>query len=198
MAVSEYTSMSRLYSLVPEMVAEPIAWGTYTEEENVYFFVCRFRELSEDIPDVYDFPAKVAELHKRGVSKEGSFGHSYVTYSGRNPQFFPPSKSWEECFSKGLSNEFDLEEKAHGPDPEFQKLREILFDKIIPRLLRPLEAEGRKVTPTLVHGDLWDGNTSIDVETGLPLIFDAVTFFAHNECKLTLKLAVFCWQILLT
>jgi protein-ribulosamine 3-kinase len=106
----------------------------------------------------------------------------YVTYSGRNPQYFPPSKSWEECFTLGLKAEFEQEERTHGPDAEMRRLRDEFFDKVIPRLLRPLETEGRKVTPRLVHGDLWDGNASVDVNKGNPVIFDAVPIYAHNEC----------------
>jgi protein-ribulosamine 3-kinase len=59
----------------------------------------------------------------------------------------------------------------------------ILFDKVIPRLLRPLESEGRSVKPSLVHGDFWYGNSGIDVDADEPLIFDACCFYAHNECK---------------
>lgn len=57
--------------------------------------------------------------------------------------------------------------------------------KIIPRLLRPLESEGRTLTPCIVHGDLWDGNASVDVNTGHPMIFDGTPLYAHNECKLS-------------
>ncbi|KAK8117841.1 uncharacterized protein PG998_006122 [Apiospora kogelbergensis] len=41
-----------------------------------------------------------------------------------------------------------------------------------PRLLGVLEADGTKVDPTLVHGDLWEGNCSVDADTGAPMIFD--------------------------
>lgn len=57
----------------------------------------------------------------------------------------------------------------------------VLFDKVIPRLLRPLESSGRSVKPSLVHGDLWYANSGIDTETGKLLIFDACSFYAHNE-----------------
>ena len=65
------------------------------------------------------------------------------------------------------------ETEAKGEDPEFAILVPALFDKVIPRLLRPLESEGRSVKPSLVHGDLWYANSGIDVGTGLSLVFDA-------------------------
>jgi len=39
------------------------------------------------------------------------------------------------------------------------------------------------LVPSLVHGDLWDGNASADVETGRPMIFDATPLYAHKECE---------------
>lgn len=182
MVSAEYESMKVLHKVIPEMVAEPIAWGAY-DEPDIYFFVCRFVELSEDIPEVSDFPALLAEMHKRGVSPTGEFGFPITTYSGRNPQYFPPSNTWEECFTKGLTGEFNLEEGTHGPDEEMRRLRQDFMTKVVPRLLRPLETEGRTLVPRLVHGDLWDGNASVDVSNGHPMIFDAVPLYAHNECK---------------
>jgi protein-ribulosamine 3-kinase len=63
------------------------------------------------------------------------------------------------------------------------ELRNAIPKKVIPRLLRPLEIDGRKLLPRLVHGDLWDGNTSVDVAMDLPVIFDACSSYAHNECE---------------
>jgi hypothetical protein len=62
-------------------------------------------------------------------------------------------------------------------------LREGIMEKVIPRLLRPLETDGNQIQPCLVHGDLWDGNTSVDGATGKPLIFDACSSYAHHECE---------------
>ena len=130
-----------------------------------------------------DFPALLAEFHGRSKSAAGDFGFPITMFGGRNPQTFPLTKSWEECFSKGLDKIFDMEEQTHGPDEEMQRLRDGLMTKLIPRLLRPLETEGRVLVPSLVHGDLWDGNASVDVETGRPMIFDATPLYAHKECE---------------
>lgn len=185
MVASEYKSMKALYEIAPELVAEPIAWGAYTAEPETYFFVCRFCALSGAVPSQDgDFPALLAELHRRGVSPTGKFGMPYVTYSGRNPQFFPPSDSWEDCFARGLEVVFAVEEETHGPDEELCAPRDGIMRKVIPRLLRPLETTGRSLMPRLVHEDLWDGNASVDLSSGAPRIFDGVCFYAHNEYEL--------------
>ena len=74
------------------------------------------------------------------------------------------------------------EENAHGPSEDLNRLSPILFDRVIPRLLRPLATEGRPIRPVLVHGDLWHGNMATNDETGAPISFDPAAFWAHNEC----------------
>jgi fructosamine-3-kinase len=76
-----------------------------------------------------------------------------------------------------------LEEEARGPSEELQQLSGPFFDKVIPRLLRPLETGGRTIKPVLLHGDLWLGNVSTQAESENPLLFDASAFWGHNECK---------------
>ncbi|KAH8886230.1 hypothetical protein GQ53DRAFT_828231 [Thozetella sp. PMI_491] len=88
MASSEFEAMTTLYQIMPEMVAPPVAWGSYESSPDTHFFVCEFRELSDDIPDPYPFASPMAELHKRGVNAEGKFGMPSVTFGGNNPQFF--------------------------------------------------------------------------------------------------------------
>ena len=71
----------------------------------------------------------------------------------------------------------------HGSDEEMRHLHTIIVEKVIPRLLRPLETGGNEIQPCLVHGDLWDGNTSTNARTNEPLIFDGSSIYAHNECE---------------
>ena len=180
----EYRCTKLLRSIIPEMVAEPLAWGAYKSSPDTYFFACRYRHLSGDIPSPSDFPRLVAQLHKRGVNRTGEFGFPLTIFGARDLELrFPMSTSWEECFSGGIAVSFDREEETHGPDGELAGLREGIMSKVIPRLLRPLQTGGRTLTPRLCHGDLWDGNASVDVDTGRPMIFDAAPVYAHNECE---------------
>lgn len=175
--------MTLFHSVLPDVVAEPIAWGSYTQEPDTHYFVCRYVPFTNDLPDAPALATILADLHERATSPTGEFGSLHVGFGGRNPQYFPPSKSWEECFSNGLASIFVMEEETQGPDEEMSRLREGLMTKVIPRLLRPLETEGRVLTPSLVHGDLWDGNAAVDARSGKPVIFDALPLYAHNECR---------------
>ncbi|POS75160.1 hypothetical protein DHEL01_v206446 [Diaporthe helianthi] len=186
MVSSEYTAAQAMYSAYPELVPEPIAWGTYKAEDEVYFLLMRFYDLSGDIPDVSTFPALLARLQTRpeAKSKTGEFGFPIITYGGRNPSVFPLSKSWEATLTGCLEAAFIAEEQTHGPDPEMTRLKGELFLKVIPRLVRPLESEGRRIEPILCHGDMWDGNVSVDKATGKPKIFDPTPLYAHREYEL--------------
>ena len=74
-------------------------------------------------------------------------------------------------------------EEPQGPDDELRELFTQTMEKVVPRLLRPLETGGRQISPCLIHGDLYSGNVSVDVETGKPVLYDATCLYAHNECK---------------
>lgn len=183
MVSSEFEAMILLFRVIPEMVARPVACGSYESADDTHFFVCEFCELSDDIPDPHPFASLVAELHKRGVSPNGKFGMPYVTFGGNAPQLFPVTESWEECFTTGIRGVFAAELKSQGADEDIEILTSTVLEKVIPRLLRPLAEDGRTITPRLVHGDLWDGNASVDVKTGKPMIFDATPLYAHSECR---------------
>ena len=179
----EFESMSATHALLPDFTPKPIAWGTYETVPDTHFFLCEFREMIDEMPDPHRFTARLAALHQNSKSPQGKFGFHVTTYTGNLPQDNEWEASWETYFAKSMRRALNLELEAKGPDPEFDTLVPALFDKVIPRLLRPLESDGRSLKPSLVHGDLWYANSGIDVGTGESLIFDACSFYAHNECK---------------
>lgn len=179
----EFESMKAIYNRVPNFAPKPIAWGTYQTLPSTYFFLCEYREMLDDIPEPHKFAKGLAELHQSSKSPTGKFGFHTTTYSGNLPQMTEWEASWEVFFSKNVRLALEHEIKAKGPDPEFDTLVPAIFDKVIPRLLRPLESDGRSVKPSLVHGDLWYANSGIDVDTDDSLVFDACCFYAHNECR---------------
>ncbi|KAK2881769.1 hypothetical protein FQN49_000436 [Arthroderma sp. PD_2] len=189
MVQSEFESMKAIYNVSPSFVPKPIAWGTYQSIPDTHFFLGEFRVMEDDtVPSPRigegEFVTRLAKLHRDSQSPNGKFGFHLPTYSGNLPQMTEWEDSWEVFFAKNLRWALKLELDVHGPDPEFDTLVPIIFDKVIPRLLRPLESEGRSVKPSLVHGDLWYANSGVDVKTGEALVFDACCFYAHNEYEL--------------
>lgn len=112
------------------------------------------------------------------------FGFDCVTYNGNLPQENTWHDSWETFFANGLRHVLRLREERGGPETELDAVLPPLFDIVIPRLLRPLESDGRRVKPSLVHGDLWCGNTGVvDEGLGEGIVYDPASFWAHNECS---------------
>lgn len=184
MVSGEFASMTAIYQVVPEFVPKPLAWGAYDAVPDTHFFLCEFRDMVDDMPDPHKFGSLLAGLHQSSASPTGKFGFHTTTYAGSLPQFVGWEDSWETFFTKSMRHALDLETERRGTTEELESLSKVLFDKVIPRLLRPLESNGRSVKPSLVHGDLWYGNSGIDKESDQPLVFDACCFYAHNECEL--------------
>lgn len=178
----EFESSLEIYKLLPDFIPEPIAWGSYRSMPDTHFFLCKFREMTEDLPSPHKFAARLAALHQNSKSPEGKFGFYVNNCMGNLSLSNEWEGSWEKFFTRNMRHTLKLELAAQGPEPEFETLVPVLFDKVIPHLLRPLESEGRSVKPSLIHGDLWYANTGIDADTGEPLVFDACCFYAHNEC----------------
>ncbi|KAI1842338.1 hypothetical protein JX266_011506 [Neoarthrinium moseri] len=175
----EYLGIGTLRDVIPDMVPELIGWGTYQETPDTHFLLSRFIEMTGDIPTVSNFPARVAELHKKGISPDGKFGFPHLLHGGMNPLPTPSCDTWEECFTEMIKFNMAKDEAMHGVDAEMTELEMAIVEKVIPRLLRPLN-----ITPRLVHGDLWDGNASVDKSNGRPVIFDPLCLYAHNEFEL--------------
>lgn len=135
------------------------------------------------MPEPHQFAALLSTLHQKSVSPTDKFGFHITTCAGNLPQYVGWEDSWETFFAKSMRWALDLEIERKGRSEELDILSRALFDKVIPRLLRPLENEGQTVKPSLVHGDLWYANAGLDVDSGQPLVFDACCFFAHNECE---------------
>ncbi|CAO1598012.1 hypothetical protein XANCAGTX0491_001789 [Xanthoria calcicola] len=161
----EFEGMSWLYFMTPDFVPRPHAWGTY------------------QLPGIESFTSAVARLHKASVPfSPGEYGFSVPTHMGFIAQENSWCSTWEDFFRQGMVRMLAREQNVHGPWPELDELCEQLYDKVIPRLLRPLIVL-KSITPVLVHGDLWYGNCCTDSATGKPIVFDACVSWAHNECN---------------
>ena len=90
--------------------------------------------------------------------------------------------TWEEYYIRGLKDFMRQEEVVHGQSPELEELKGPFFEKVVPRLLRPLEWGEDKIKPCLLHGDIWYGNIAEIAGTDTPIMFDPAAFWAHNEC----------------
>ncbi|KAJ8131555.1 hypothetical protein O1611_g2072 [Lasiodiplodia mahajangana] len=189
MIQGEFESLKAIHNVSPELVPLPYAWGRLDAaaplNDSAYFLLMQFREVGEQPPDALAFTTRLADLHKNSESPTGKFGFHVTTCHATLPQVTDCwEDSWEVLYRKQLEQMIRLDEEKHGEWPDFQKVCKLTLEIVIPRLLRPLQSEGRSIKPCLLHGDLWDENTATDTGTGEPFIFDAGSFYGHNEYEI--------------
>ena len=183
MCKAEYEGVAELYKVAPDFVPRPIGWGTYKADSNAHFYLAVFVDMIEERPDMPKFCSALARLHKDSMKlSNGRFGFHVVTYSGSMYQAVEWTYSWEELWIKSIKAYAVQEREIHGPSDELDKLLSLYYEKVCPRLLRPLQTSGRMIKPVLIHGDIWYGNIATNAENGEPITFDPSVFWAHNEC----------------
>ncbi|CAG8975455.1 hypothetical protein HYALB_00004769 [Hymenoscyphus albidus] len=183
-AEAEYDGARALATCIPDNVVAPIAWGKLNKNKSKSFFMTRFLHLDAQSPPILPLLAILKRLHETSVSPTGKFGFHVTTHFGPPPMINNWTDNWERFFSRQWHADLTEVQKVHGEDRELQALGEEFCEKVIAKLLRPLQTGGRNIKPTLCHGDLWDGIVHVDVNTKRSILFDPVCFYGHNEMDL--------------
>ena len=188
MVKGEFEGAKAINAIIPNNCPKPLAHGTYVSDSGYHFFLCDFADMDDEMPSAEEFVNVVVQLHQNSQSPTGKFGFHVTTHAGDHPLQTAWTDSWEEFFTRQMREEILWERDVQGPNEEMESLVQQMFEKVIPRLLRPLQTGGRSIKPTLVHGDLWHGNVGVDIDGDRPILFDPCACYAHNECKSTPRL----------
>ncbi|KAL8648353.1 MAG: hypothetical protein Q9226_006029 [Calogaya cf. arnoldii] len=186
MTEGEFESLKEMHAASPIFVPKPFAWGRYSKSEpETHFLLAEFRNVGEQPPDPIKFTARLAELHRISKSPTGKFGFHTTTCHAFLTQITDCwEESWSRLFQRQLLHMVTLDQERNGEWEEFKAVCDLTLEKVVPRLLEPLQSEGRNIKPCLIHGDLWDENTATDMDTGEPFVFDAGSMYAHNEYEI--------------
>ena len=181
----ESESQKALHDFVPLFIPKPSNWGAYTDGET-HFFLSEFIEMTDNIPPppkvLYETGWAPFEEHGEILSPRGNFGFPLDTCQGNILRTNDWCDTWEKYFRMAMEEMIKRKQLTQGPYPEIDKLQKPLVVKVIPRLLRLLESNGRRIKPCLVHGYLWHSNTCVSSDTNEPYAFDSCALWAHNEC----------------
>ncbi|KAI9688768.1 MAG: hypothetical protein M1822_001125 [Bathelium mastoideum] len=182
MCEGEYESLKAIHAVSPSFVPEPYAWGRCRQEDpETYFLLVEFRDVGEQPAEPAKLAAQLADLHHRSVSPTGKFGFHYATCHAKIAQAVDTwEDSWSVTYTKHLGHVMNLASPILKW-PEFDVVCKLTLQRVVPRLLLPLQSNGRTLKPCLLHGDCWDGNTAMDMRTGDAFIFDVCSFYGHNE-----------------
>ncbi|KAK7948003.1 uncharacterized protein PG986_008889, partial [Apiospora aurea] len=184
MMEGEFNSLQAIDRVSPGLVPRVYGWDHMASDPQSYFLIMDFLDLEMALPGPTVFGRAIADLHRDSTSPTGKFGFATPTCHGRHIQPNDWDDSWSRSFTRLLTIFFEIDVGVNGPWREYEEAFETLRARVIPRLLEPLQAGGRVLKPCLVHGDLWEDNTGIDVCTGRPVIYDASAMYAHNEYEL--------------
>ncbi|KAB5566765.1 Fructosamine/Ketosamine-3-kinase [Coniochaeta sp. 2T2.1] len=173
MARGEFESLVALQKYIPDNVPKPVALGPLQDGTiTKCYFVVEFKDMLALKPSPQATASVLSRLHHMSESPNGKFGFPVTTYKG----YFPVNNDWCDTWEAWFSREFAQTLRNYylrrGEDCELVHLYSEFSDKIIPRLLRPLETGGRSIKPTLCHTDLWHGNAAVGRETQECIIFD--------------------------
>ncbi|KAF2113619.1 Fructosamine kinase-domain-containing protein [Lophiotrema nucula] len=177
-----FESDSVYSSYAPANMPAPMGFGEFKENPDTWFYVCEFHDMIDELPDVSDLVNIVAKVHRASMGKSptGKFGFAVPTHLANIPNDNTWQDTWEKFFTQAMCSMYEFEKSMQGVDEELDGLFNALCDKVIPRLLRPLES----IEPCLVHSDLWPGNCMPDADTGELMLFDSCAFWGHNEAEL--------------
>ncbi|KAI4215189.1 MAG: hypothetical protein LQ351_002504 [Letrouitia transgressa] len=130
----------------------------------IYFFLCEFVNITNNLPDPKVLAAQLALMHHKSQSPTGKFGFPVTTYDGKLPQTTDWESSWTTFFSKLFAGIARLDTDVNGLWDELHQALDRTLNEVVPRLLNALEEN--------------------DLQTGNLYIFDAASYYAHNEMEL--------------
>ncbi|KAI0697545.1 fructosamine kinase PKL/CAK/FruK [Cytidiella melzeri] len=185
--IGEAETLRAMHKAAPGLAPRLIECGIIDEEVAEHqsdvgkpYFVSEYKSLGP----LTDASAKklakrlATEMHQY-KSTQG-FGFAVPTYCGKTRQENGWHETWEQCYDAmigGLLTKL----AADGAYSELCAKGKLIRKRVISSLLGPLD-----IQPVLLHGDLWSGNTGTDTETGDPIVFDASSYFGHNEADLAI------------
>ena len=189
--------MREMHKLVPNFVVKPYTWGQLKNAERpTYFLLLDFKPLNKSplqrgnngfvLADPVKLSARLIEMHLKSESPNGQFGFPITTYDGARSQVVDWDPSWTSFFTKLLTEAYRHDTNTNGIWPELDEVFKKVVTQLIPRLIGVMESDGRSIKPSLVHGNLWEGNIGVDQENDDPWIFDASCFYGHHEFEVAI------------
>ena len=153
-------------------VPTPYYWA---EEEGYSFLIMEHLQLSAHTPSSQkELGTLLAKMHLAKGAKK--FGYDINNTIGTTPQINTWSENWVEFFiHQRLVVQLKLLEQKRG-DTEILSRGEKFIERYTTYF------KGIQITPALLHGDLWSGNTAAD-EKGKPVIYDPAVYYGHDEAE---------------
>ncbi|EME86944.1 uncharacterized protein MYCFIDRAFT_30675 [Pseudocercospora fijiensis CIRAD86] len=199
MFTGEHASLNAMHDVVPTLCPKSYGHGKFADMPNTSFLLTDFLELSSRFSGKsssgMSLAQKLAKLHTtpapvpEGYDKP-QFGFPATTCCGDTPQDNTYESSWADFYAnRRLRFIMEQSRKSNGPDKELEQLIENTCTNVIPKLIGDDHLNGgKRITPVVVHGDLWSGNASTGKLPGMSepeeLVYDSSAVYGHSEFEL--------------
>lgn len=172
---AEFKALQIIEQTATLRVPKPYYYG---KNENMCFLIMEYIELSGHIPSSQEkLGHQLAKMHLTKFAR--SFGFEMNNTIGLTTQINNWTKNWVTFFIHyRLEFQLRVVEKNYE-DYELVSLGIKFIEKF------PQFFEGLKVLPSLLHGDLWSGNTAKNLE-GNPVVYDPSSYYGHHEAELSI------------
>ncbi|WP_334332572.1 fructosamine kinase family protein [Companilactobacillus sp. HBUAS59544] len=127
----------------------------------------------------FELGQMVAKLHQKHAPK---FGLDNDVLNAKNPKINTWQTNWGKFFIEQRLEVLLDKVKAKG---YWNNYRQDLFDKFEKRVSDFYQEN--PVKPSLLHGDLWNGNVAF-TKTGSPILFDPDVFYGNREMDIAMTL----------
>ena len=150
-------------------------------DQNISFLLLEYLEAAPKIDGYWEvFGRELAALHRadtRHLTENGRFGFAPDNYIGATPQKNTTMMNWVDFFRDcRLLPQLRMADRYF--DAGLRQLSTKLLDRLDDYLSEP-------EFPSLLHGDLWSGNSAPGPD-GKAWIFDPAAYVGHYEAELAM------------
>lgn len=172
MFVAEAAGLDAIAATNTLRIPQPITHGIAGEQS---YLVLEYLELSSR-GDAKLLGEQLAALHRCSAKQ---FGFQQDNFIGTTPQPNGWKDNWIDFWrEQRLGFQLRLAAK-NGYDGQLHTLGEKLLDAL------PSFFDGYTPQPSLLHGDLWNGNHAFTADNS-PVIFDPAVYYGDRECDLAM------------
>ena len=159
----------------------PKVLGYGKSEEGAGFLLLSYEKGNSSMKSYWPMLGQMlANMHLADTdkfTKSGGFGFYEDNFIGATVQINIPSSSWTEFF-RDSRLVAQMKMASHYFDKEDRKRCRQLLDRLGEFLIEPK-------FPSLLHGDLWSGNTMPD-RNGKPMLIDPAVYVGHHEADIAM------------
>ena len=174
MFAAEYAGLNEIVNSHTISAPKPVCFGVTGTRS--YIIMERIKRGAADKDTYVAFGRQLADMHRINHTQ---YGWHCANTIGSTPQINPLSDNWIEFWSESrLGYQLQLAAR-NGYGRHLAASGERLLERL------PVFFINHTPSPSLLHGDLWSGNYTSDMD-GNPYIFDPAVYYGDRETDIAM------------